>query len=213
VAVQTQILSTLGVSTDESDQLAEDHHSSVIPEAEKALLDCARSLSSSSSNADSRFSVERLHSHGFTESQILEVVVISAFANLLNTVQFGLGITPDFPPRRVFTLKDLHPLPCPPRRISDAISIDDPDGELVTQVQGGDTDAFEELVRRHTRRIFGTLAGIVGNMEGSILEGLRTHRQVRAEVEVFDLVNQHRCERWDRSPSTAQAFRTAGCRG
>src|SRR5439155_12897318 len=82
-----------------------------------------------------------------------------------NTVQAGLGAVPDFPPRRVFTRKDLYPSSGPSRLISDATSPDDPDAAIVVRVQGGDTDAFEELVRRHSRRIFGTLAGLLGNLD------------------------------------------------
>ena len=32
--------------------------------------------------------------------------------------------------------------------------IDDPDSELVAAWQGGDDDAFEQLVRRHEKRVF-----------------------------------------------------------
>ena len=43
----------------------------------------------------------------------------------------------------------------------------DPDAEFVARVQAGDTDAFEQLVRRHFRRIFGTLSGILGNTDAA----------------------------------------------
>ncbi len=41
----------------------------------------------------------------------------------------------------------------------------DADSELVLRAQGGDLEAFEELVRRHQRRIYRTLIGITGNPE------------------------------------------------
>jgi RNA polymerase sigma-70 factor (ECF subfamily) len=41
----------------------------------------------------------------------------------------------------------------------------DPDIELVTRVQNGELDAFEELIHRHRRRVYRTLVAIVGNME------------------------------------------------
>jgi len=47
----------------------------------------------------------------------------------------------------------------------DGIHPPDPDAELVSQVQDGKLDLFEELVRRHSGRIFGTVAGIVGNLD------------------------------------------------
>ena len=41
----------------------------------------------------------------------------------------------------------------------------DEDVSLVSQVQSGDTDAFEGLVRRHQGRVYRTLIGITGNRE------------------------------------------------
>jgi len=111
------------------------------------------------------FDLAPLQEHGFSEPQILEAVATAAVTNFLNTLQAGLGAVPDFPPRRVFTRKDLYPSSGPSRLISDASPPDDPDAAVVVRVQGGDTDAFEELVRRHSRRIFGTLAGLLGNLD------------------------------------------------
>ncbi len=41
----------------------------------------------------------------------------------------------------------------------------DPDAELVTRVQNGDLPAFEELVIRHSRRVYRALVVIVGDQE------------------------------------------------
>jgi len=41
----------------------------------------------------------------------------------------------------------------------------DPDGDLVGRWQAGDTQAFEELVRRHERRVFRLLLRMLGNRE------------------------------------------------
>lgn len=41
----------------------------------------------------------------------------------------------------------------------------DPDRELVEAARLGDTDAFEKLVHRHGRRVYRTLAGILGDQE------------------------------------------------
>ena len=43
--------------------------------------------------------------------------------------------------------------------------IKDEDAELVERVQAGDIERFEELVNRHSRRIYRTLLGITGNHE------------------------------------------------
>jgi RNA polymerase sigma-70 factor, ECF subfamily len=166
VAMRGQILSTLsGASLEETDQIVEDHHRSGIPPADKVLLDETRKLASLRAPSDSRFEAGQLRSHGFTEPQIVEAVVVSGLANFLNTLQAGVGAVPDFPPRRVFGPKDLYPFPGKSRPISDAIPPEDPDAALVARVQKGEIDVFEELVRRHSRRVFGILAGLVGNMD------------------------------------------------
>jgi len=41
----------------------------------------------------------------------------------------------------------------------------DPDAEAVARVQNGDSDAFEVLVTRHSRRVYRTLLGILGSRE------------------------------------------------
>src|SRR5215813_8970207 len=107
-----------------------------------------------------------------------------ALANFFNTLQSGAGAAPDFTSRRIFTPKDLHPFSSQARLTSNAVGLDDADSELVAQVPSGDTDVFEQVVRRHRRRVFGTLAAIVGQHEGRsgcntgcVLEGLRTYQQ------------------------------------
>jgi len=165
VAVQSQILATLGAPLEDSDQIVEDHRCAATSPAEVALLDEVRKLASWSAESEGRFETARLRAHGFSEPQILEAIAMAAVANFLNTVQAGLGAVPDFPPRRVFTRKDLYPSASPSRLTFDATPPDDPDAAAVARVQGGDTDAFEELVRRHSRRVFGTLAGLLGNLD------------------------------------------------
>jgi RNA polymerase sigma-70 factor (ECF subfamily) len=41
----------------------------------------------------------------------------------------------------------------------------DPDGELVDRWQSGDQSAFEALIRRHERRVFGLLMRMLGNRQ------------------------------------------------
>jgi RNA polymerase sigma-70 factor (ECF subfamily) len=105
-----------------------------------------------------------LREHGFTEPQIIEATAVAAFTNFLSIVQFGLSPVPDFPPHRVFTRKDLYPSDPHLRPTSDDRFVD-PDSSLVAQVKEGNTEVFAELVRRHTRRVFGTLAGLLGNID------------------------------------------------
>src|SRR4030095_12107960 len=112
-----------------------------------------------------------LRRQGFSEEQILECILITGLANFLNTVQTGLGALPDFPPRIVFPLKKEVNLSLESGRptIERALDMDflseDPDTEVVARVQGGDTDAFEELVRKHGRRIYRSLVGILGSAD------------------------------------------------
>jgi RNA polymerase sigma-70 factor, ECF subfamily len=164
VAVHRQILATFGVPLDDSDQIVEDQRFTPISPKELALLDEVRKLAIWP-GSEPRFERARLQAHGFSEPQILEATAMAAVTNFLNTLQAGLGAVPDFPPHRVFTRKDLYPSISASRLTSDATSSDDPDATAVARVQGGDTDAFEELVRRHSRRVFSTLAGLLGNMD------------------------------------------------
>jgi RNA polymerase sigma-70 factor (ECF subfamily) len=166
VSMRGQILAALGgASLEECDQIVENHQHGRISVADKALLDETRKLAALASSAEERFEADRLRSQGFSEAQIVEAVVVSGLVNFLNTLQAGVGAVPDFPPRRVFGRKDLYPLPEKARPISDAIPSEDLDAGLVARVQNGDIEVFEELVRRHSRRVFGTLAGLVANID------------------------------------------------
>ena len=163
VALQRQILDGLGVGVEQSDEVANDLGSATISATDRALLREVNKLSINQSGAEHRFQVDVLETHGFTKLQIVEAVAVAGFANFLNTLQFGLGVTPDFPPARIYTPKDLYLSASDARLNSAGIHAPDPDAELVKQVQGGSVDVFEELVRRHSGRVFGTVAGIVGN--------------------------------------------------
>ena len=167
VAVHSQVLSLLGISLEDCDQIVSDHRQAPVSPADKVLLDSASKLTAASSQfgADD---VERLRGHNFSDAQILEAVAMSGLASFLNTVQMGVGAVPDFVPRHVFTKNKLHPLTHEIRPTRDLIGVAvdrDPDAELVARSQQGDTGAFEDLVRRHTRRIFSTLLGMLGNAD------------------------------------------------
>ncbi len=165
VALQRQILDGLGVAPEESDELVKDLGSASIAPAERALLDEVRRLNCTSPGNEDRFQAGALESHGFTKPQIVDAIVVAAFANFLNTLQFGLGVLPDFPAARIFTPKDLYRGAVEVRPTSGEVPVSDPDAEVVRQVQGGNADVFEELIRRHSRRVFGTLGGLLGNFD------------------------------------------------
>src|SRR6266852_1038086 len=95
------MLRAMGVSTEDSDQIAVDHRQAPLPEADKALLDFALKLAVRPAEFR-REDMDPLDRHGFSEEQILEAVVMTSLTDFLNTLQMGLGTTPDFAPRRTF---------------------------------------------------------------------------------------------------------------
>jgi RNA polymerase sigma-70 factor, ECF subfamily len=163
--LHSQVLTILGIPLEDCDRIIEDHRTSALSEIDRVLLGESRKLACLPDRSEQRFEPERLRMQGFTERQIVEGIAVSGLANFLNTLQAGVGATTDFPPRRVFSPKDLYLFPNDSRPISDATFPEDPDAALVARVQSGDLDGFEELVRRHSRRIFGTLAGLLGNAD------------------------------------------------
>jgi RNA polymerase sigma-70 factor, ECF subfamily len=170
VALHGQVLESLGVSRKDSDQIVADHSRADISGADKTLLSEMRKLACSPGESAAGFDTQVLLGQGFTEAQIVEAVAMSGLTNFLSSLQFGLGAVPDFPVRRAMapppapgSAKDLYPSASDARPTSDAPALDDPDAGLVARVQQGETAVFEDLVRRHTRRIFGTLHGILGD--------------------------------------------------
>jgi RNA polymerase sigma-70 factor (ECF subfamily) len=166
VAVYSEMLRMSGVTAEDSDQIATDHRQARLPEADKALLDFALRLAVQPSRFG-RPDIDAIRRHGFTEEQVLEAVVMTALTNFLNTLQMGLGATPDFASRRVFRpdpAKIAH-LSANDLRPSLGEGPADPDAEVVAKVRNGDVDAFEELINRHSRRVYRTLVGILGSVD------------------------------------------------
>jgi RNA polymerase sigma-70 factor (ECF subfamily) len=168
-ALHGQTLQFLGVKPDQSQHVAIDHHEAKLSDSDVVLLDFARKLASRP-RSFTELDVESLRISEFTEEQILEAVLMVGLAQMLNCIQTGLGTEPDFKPRLVFPLKELNPPAAPERQIpgpefaADFVS-DDPDFEIVARVRNGETEAFEELVRKHGRRVYRSLLAIVGNAE------------------------------------------------
>ena len=147
---------------EESDQIAVDHHQANLSKENKTLLDFALKLTAWPSRIG-QDDTDSLRRDGFTDEQALEAVVVAGLNNFFNTLQMGLGTTPDIEPVRKFGPQDVH---LSPRfdRLSEGAAVD-PDADLVQRVQGGDLDAFEELISRHSRRIYRSLLAIVANIE------------------------------------------------
>src|SRR5271154_44075 len=168
VAMHCNLLRGLGMPSEEGDQIAVDHHESGLTEPDKALLDFAVKLGARGSDI-SREDVVKLKTLGFTEEQILECVVVTAFNNFANTLQMGLGIEPDFAAPPAFEENKVHLLDAVATPMSRERGVylggalPDLDAELVAQAQGGKLEAFEELVRRHTQSIYRILMAMLGN--------------------------------------------------
>jgi RNA polymerase sigma-70 factor (ECF subfamily) len=164
-------LQMTGVPAERIASIADAPESSDLPDAEKALLEAARRLAALPGDPPSH-RLERLLGHGWSAEQVHEAVGLAALGGFLTTVQFGLGVKPDFRPKRDF-------LTDPPRdlNLSGAVArprederlpsapVQDPDGPSVAAARGGDMTAFEALVRRHQGRVYRTLMGITGNAE------------------------------------------------
>jgi RNA polymerase sigma-70 factor (ECF subfamily) len=167
VAVHVEMLRHLGVPEDRSDQIAIDHRASDLPEADKALLDCAVTLARQP-RAFSAEPIETLRRGGFDDRQILEALAMTALSMFLNTVQMGLGAVPDFEPERIFPRATVNPFAASAHQtaragVSKDVGGEDPDATLVSAAQAGDLSAFEELVRRHHQRVYRTVIGISGH--------------------------------------------------
>jgi len=168
-ALHCQTLQFLGVKPEQSQQVTIDHREANLSGSDVVLLDFARKLAASPhSFAD--VDVELLRNADFNDEQILEAVLMVGLTQLLNCIQTGLGTEPDFKPRIIFDVKEVNPPVVSERQIvepelsGDFVS-DDPDFEIVERVRNGETDAFEELVRKHGRRVYRSLLGIVGSPE------------------------------------------------
>ncbi len=166
VAVHSEILRTLGVLPDVADKIAQEHRSAGLDEADEALLDFVLKLASEPSEFGAR-DFASLRIYGFTDEQVLESVVVTSFANFLNTLEFGLGAKADFVLRWEPSpiSEKVSNLPVPDVRHTGQGYAGDPDNETVVRVQNGDLDAFEALINRHSRRVYRTLLATLGNQE------------------------------------------------
>ena len=171
VAVHCNLLRGMGISPQEGDQIALDYREANLPEMDRALLDFCLKVGLRPSEVCQE-DIERLKSLGFNEEQVLECVASTALNNFANTVQLGLGIEPDFEPPRVFEKNKMHLVPADVRPTDEspaasltAVAAEDPDAALVAEGQRGNLDAFESLVRNHSRRVYRTLMAILGDAE------------------------------------------------
>jgi RNA polymerase sigma-70 factor (ECF subfamily) len=104
---------------------------------------------------------EFVRDQGFNGGHLVEAAAITAMACFLRTLQAGFGL-PDLEIRAVEENQHLSPAHL---RHTDVKTPADPDMDWVAKVRGGDLDAFEELMNRHSRRVYRTLIGVLGDAE------------------------------------------------
>lgn len=145
-------------------------------ERDRALAEFAEKLSAGTPEF-SRVDVQALRAQGFTEPEILEAVAAISLSHFFFVLQEGLGTARDF--ARQWRKKKVH-LCVPVQRHTDSASFVDPDAECVARVQGGDVNSFEELMVRHSRCVYRTLVGILGDpddardaMQGTFLKAFQ----------------------------------------
>jgi len=165
VTLHGEILSLLGVDARETQAILDNVEQASIADGDKLFCMESRKLGLLPGNVRGPLSRGALRTAGFTELQVGEGVAVAALTNFLCTIQFGLGAVPDFQPLRAFHIKDLYLSSAETRPTENSTCSQDPDIELVSRVKAGETEWFENLVRCHTRRIFRTLFGMLGNAE------------------------------------------------
>ena len=146
--------------------LAGDLSQAELAASDAELLDFAEALAGDPGSFGQRH-IKALQACGFNEVQILEAVVMVGFACFFNVLQAGLGGAPEFSslltsqPSQTATKKahlSLHD-----QRPTAVASPVDPDAECVARIREGGVDSFEELMNRHSQRVYRTLVGMLGN--------------------------------------------------
>ena len=160
-----------GVAAEMVERIADDPATAGLPEGEGALLEAARRAGVCAGELDPP-DLASLAARGWSSAQVEEMVALAALAGFLHAVQRGLGVPPDFRPKRDFVTDPpaalkLSGRTARPTGDDDRASArtDDPDAPLVDAARAGDMNAFETLVRRHQGRVYRTLLGITGHLE------------------------------------------------
>ena len=99
VAMESKILSSLGVSDGEIDDLLDDYSHVGLSARDLASLQFCLKLSRSALSVDAR-DIESLRACGFEDESILEAVVLTAVAIYRGTLSVGLGPDLDFGSRK-----------------------------------------------------------------------------------------------------------------
>ena len=166
MALWSEVLRRTGVPLETCDRIAAGQVGSEVIGHDKPLLDFTAKLAVGAPEFG-KTHILRLRESPFTDRQILEAIAATALAKFLNTLQIGLGVAPDIAHRPVAwpSAENIANLPEEQPRPTDEWVPSDPDLETVNAVRGGNVDAFEQLIERHSRRVYRTLVGILGDAE------------------------------------------------
>jgi RNA polymerase sigma-70 factor (ECF subfamily) len=160
VALFSALLGKRGVPAEECDRIAADEGAAT-NESERMLLDFGARL------ARSEAGEVMWREAGFSELQMVEAAATVALAKFFVRLQITQGVGPDFEPRPMLRRKPQKMANLfveQPRHTAEDIAVDQ-DIDIVNAVRNGDVDAFEGLIDRHSRRIYRTLVGILGDAE------------------------------------------------
>lgn len=166
VAFWRHTLSRTGMTLETCDRIAAGHAEGFVARQDKPLFDLAAKLTVGVPEfveAD----ILALRERRYTDRQILEAIAATALAKFLNTLQTGLGVALDFTPGPLIwpSAEKIANLPAERLRPTEERVPVDPDLEAVNTVRSGNVDAFEQLIERHSRRVYRTLVGILGDPE------------------------------------------------
>ena len=100
VAVDSKVLSSLGISDGQIDDLLNDYRHSDLSAQDLTCLQFCLKLARDAPSVGSK-DIEALRAYGFEDEAILEAVVMTALAVYRCTLSAGLGPEPDFGPRRL----------------------------------------------------------------------------------------------------------------
>ena len=100
VAAGNRVLSSLGVSDRQIDDLLNKSRCENVSAADLACLQFCLKLSRHAPSVHSE-DIQSLRAHGFEDKSILEIVFVTALAVYHGTLSVGLGPEPDFRPRKI----------------------------------------------------------------------------------------------------------------
>jgi RNA polymerase sigma-70 factor (ECF subfamily) len=108
-AVDSKVISSLGVPDSQIDDLLNDHHHAGLSAPNLASLQFCLKLSRHALSVCSE-DIEALRACGFDDESIIEAVVVTALAVYRCTLSVGLGPEPDFESRKIASTRFVPPL-------------------------------------------------------------------------------------------------------